>query len=111
MMKRNKQAVFNGLGSFGIIGYSPDELQTIHLATLDVLNNVGVRVYSRRARDIFADGGAVVDEVTHIVKIPPYIVAEAIRTTPPTLQLCGRTPEKDYVIERIASVSSTSGKA
>ncbi len=99
-MKRNKQAVFNGLGSFGIVGYSPDELQTIHLATLDVLNNVGVRVDSKEARDIFAGGGAVVDEATHIVKIPPYIVEEAIRTAPPTLQLCGRTPEKDYVIEK-----------
>ncbi len=75
-------------------------MQTIYLATLDVLNNDGVRVDSRRARDIFADGGAVVDEVTHIVKIPPYIVAEAICTAPPTLQLCGRTPEKDYVIEK-----------
>ncbi len=99
-MKRNKQAVFHGLGSFGIVGYSPDELQTIHLATLDVLNNVGVRVDSKKARDIFGDGGAVVDETTHIVKIPPYIVEEAIRTAPPTLQLCGRTPEKDYVIEK-----------
>lgn len=99
-MKRNKQAVFNGLGSFGIVGYSQDELQTIHLATLDVLNNVGVRVDSKTARDIFAGGGAAVDETTHIVKIPPYIVEDAIRTAPPTLQLCGRTPDKDYVLEK-----------
>lgn len=99
-MKRNKQAVFNGLGSFGIVGYSNDELQTIHLATLDVLQNVGVRVDSKVAREIYGDGGADVDESSHIVKIPPYVVEEAIRTAPPTLQLCGRTPDRDYILEK-----------
>lgn len=99
-MKRNKQAVCNSLGSFGIIGYSPDELQTIHLATLDVLNNVGVRVDSEAAREIFSAGGADVDGASHIVKIPPYVVEDAIRTAPPTIQLCGRTPDKDYIVEK-----------
>ena len=99
-MKRNKQAVFNGLGSFGIVGYSQDELQTIHLATLDILRNVGVRVDSKAARDIFAGGGCIVDEDTHIVKIPSYVVEDAIRTAPHTIQLCGRTPDKDYIVEK-----------
>ncbi len=50
-MSRNTQAVFNGLGSFGIVGYSQDELETIHLASLDILYNVGVRVDSVEARE------------------------------------------------------------
>ena len=99
-MKRNTQAVFNGLSSFGIVGYSQDELQTIHLATLDILKNVGVRVDSKEARDIFGAGGCEVDDDTHIVKIPAYIVEDAIRTAPPTIQLCGRTPDKDYIVEK-----------
>lgn len=99
-MKRNTQAVFNGLGSFGIVGYSQDELQTIHLATLDVLRNVGVRVDSKEARDIFAAGGCIVDEATNIVKIPSYVVEDAIRTAPSTIQLCGRKPENDYIVEK-----------
>ena len=99
-MKRNTQSVFNGLSSFGIVGYSQDELQTIHLATLDILKNVGVRVDSKEARDIFAGGGCEVEEDTHIVKIPAYIVEDAVRTAPPTIQLCGRTPDKDYIVEK-----------
>ena len=99
-MKRNKQAVFNGLGSFGIVGYSQDELETIHLATLDILQNVGVRVDSKEARDIFGSGGCYVDKNTHIVTIPPYVVEDAIRTAPPTIQLCGRSPEYDYILEK-----------
>ena len=99
-MKRNTQAVFNGLGSFGIVGYSQDELQTIHLATMDVLRNVGVRVDSKEARDIFAAGGCIVDEATNIVKIPSYVVEDAIHTAPSTIQLCGRNPENDYIVEK-----------
>ncbi len=99
-MGRNTQAVFNGLGSFGIVGYSQDELQTIHLASLDLLQNVGVRVDSAEAREIFAAGGAVVDPETNIVRIPPYVVEDAIRTAPPTVLLAARDPQKDYVVEK-----------
>ena len=99
-MSKNTQAVFNGLGSFGIVGYSQDELETIHLASLDILYNVGLRVESAEARERFAAGGCVVDPDTHIVRIPPYIVEESIRTAPPNILLAGRDPEKDFVIEK-----------
>lgn len=99
-MKRNTQAVFHGLGSFGIAGYSEDELETIHLATLDVLAHVGVRVDSEEARDLFAAGGCRIDKDTNIVKIPPYLVEDSLRSAPSTLRLPGRLPEKDYVMEK-----------
>lgn len=99
-MIRNPQAVFHKLGSFGIAGYSRDELEVIHLATLDVLQNVGVLVSSKEARDIYAAGGAIVDDSSNIVKIPQYLVEDAIRSTPSTLLLAGRDPKKDYVMER-----------
>lgn len=99
-MKRNTQAVFHGLGSFGIVGYSPDELETIHLATLDILQNVGVRVDSTEARELFAAGGCTVDPQTNVVKMPPYLVEESLHSAPPTLRLPGRVPEKDYVMEK-----------
>ncbi len=99
-MTRNTQAVFNGLGSFGIVGYSQDELETIHLASLDILYNVGVRVDSAEAREMFAAGGCVVDPKTKIVRIPSYIVEDAVRTAPPTILLAARDPKKDYVLEK-----------
>lgn len=98
-MSRNAHALITRTGGFGINVFSPDELYSIHCATLDVLQHVGVRVDSKEAREIFASGGAIVDPKTNIVKFSPYIVEDAIRTAPCTIQLAGRDPKKDYILE------------
>ena len=41
----------------------------------------------------------VVNPKNKIVKIPPYLVEDAIRTAPPKLFLAGRTPNNDIVLE------------
>ena len=51
------------------------------------------------ALDIFGDGGCVVDRETRMVRIPPYLVEDAIRSCPPKSFLCGRDPEMDIVLE------------
>ena len=76
-------------GSFGLNVFSPDDLGRIHLATLDVLWNVGVLVKSQQAREIFGDSGCVVDKKTDIVKIPPHLVEDAINSAPSTILLAG----------------------
>ena len=40
-------------GSFGINVLSPDDLDQIHMATLDVLWNIGLLVKSPKARAIY----------------------------------------------------------
>ena len=47
----------------------------------------------------FEDGGARVDRATKIVKIPPYLVEEAIRSAPSKVILAGRDPQHDIVLE------------
>ena len=84
-------------GSFGLNVFSPDDLGRIHLATLDVLWNVGVLVKSQQAREIFGDSGCVVDKKTDIVKIPPHLVEDAIQSTPATYRAHAIDPENDYV--------------
>ena len=54
-------------GSFGLNVFSPDDLEQIHLATLDVLWNVGLQVKSQQAREIFGDSGCVVDAASRQV--------------------------------------------
>jgi len=98
-MSRNAHARFTRTNGFGIDPYSTDELYAIHCATLDVLQHVGVRVDSREAQELFAAGGAHVDPETDIVKIPPYLVEEAVRSAPATLLLAARDPKKDYILE------------
>jgi trimethylamine--corrinoid protein Co-methyltransferase len=84
-------------GSFGLNVLSPDDIEMIHLATLDVLWNIGLKVMSPNARVIFGDSGCVVDEANQIVKIPPHIVEDAIQSTPATYRANAINPENDYV--------------
>ncbi len=87
----------NGIG---LNMFSEDELQQVHLATLDVLWNIGVKVESDKALGIFHDGGCSIEPSKKIVKIPAWLAEDAIRSAPPTFRACGRNPEKDYVCEK-----------
>jgi trimethylamine--corrinoid protein Co-methyltransferase len=87
----------NGIG---LNMFSDDELDRIHLATLDLLWDVGVRVDSSQAREILHGGGCTVNEKSGMVKMPAYLVEDAIRTCPPTFRACGRNPEMDFVCEK-----------
>jgi trimethylamine--corrinoid protein Co-methyltransferase len=84
-------------GSFGLNVFSPDDLEQIHRATLDVLWNIGLQVKSSNARKIFGDNGCVIDEQREIVKIPPHLVEDAIQSTPATYRAHAINPENDYV--------------
>lgn len=83
----------------GLKMFQEDDLWGLHYATLDVLSKIGVKVESERAREILAGIGCTVDKETHIVKIPPYLVEDAMSTAPSTFRACGRNPEKDWYCE------------
>lgn len=87
------------LEGIGLNMFTDDELFDIHCATLDLLWNVGIKMESAKARQIYADNGCVVDEETHIVKIPAYLVEDALRSVPKTFRACGRDPKKDWICE------------
>ena len=56
-------------------------------------------IEDQEALDRFEQGGAEVDRKTRIVRIPPHVVEEAIRTAPPKVVLYGRDPRHDIVLE------------
>jgi trimethylamine--corrinoid protein Co-methyltransferase len=99
MTIRGLQPAFLQSNGVGLNMFTGKELQKIHLATLDILWGIGVKVESTQALDIFDGGGCLVDPTSRIVKIPAHIVEDAIRTCPPTFRACGRDPQKDYVCE------------
>lgn len=98
-MKRNLHAGKRSSGGFSLNIFSDDELYEIHLATLEVLQETGVFVEDDEALDIFDGSGAAVDRKGKIVKIPPYLVEDAIRSAPSKLNLAGRNPKHDIVLE------------
>jgi trimethylamine--corrinoid protein Co-methyltransferase len=98
-MKRNLHA--GGLRNCGLSlsVFTDEEVQDIHLATLEVLAHTGVFVEDDEARELFAGAGCDVDSERRMVKIPPYVVEDAIRSAPSSITLAGRTPERDFVLE------------
>ena len=64
------------------------ERKKIHMASLEILERVGVDVHDEKARDILVSGGARADGLR--VRIPEYMVARALATAPKRLTLHDR---------------------
>ena len=79
--------------------FTDDELYEIHLATLEVLQKTGLFIEDEEALDILDGGGAIVDPKKKVVKFPPYLVEDAIRSAPSKILLAGRNPKNDFVME------------
>jgi trimethylamine--corrinoid protein Co-methyltransferase len=97
-MRRNVSAGLLGNGGLRLQVFTQDELEAIHQATLEVLKHTGVAVYSEEARERFSQAGCVIDK-NLVVKLPPNVVEDAIRSAPAKLVLAGRTPDRDVVLE------------
>src|SRR5271157_296965 len=78
VVKRSQHAGRTRSGGLSLNVFTPDEIDDIHLATLEVLERTGVLVEDDEPLDIFADGGCRVDRETRMVCIPPHVVAEAL---------------------------------
>jgi trimethylamine--corrinoid protein Co-methyltransferase len=78
---------------------SPAEVQKIHDATLDIIENVGVRFPSKRALDIWEANGARVDRESMIVKAKPHLIESALKNAPPKYKLCARDPQQDLFLD------------
>jgi len=110
-VKRNLFAGRPRSGGFSLNVFNDSELDDIHAATLEVLERTGVFVEADEALDIFADGGCAVDRETHVVRLPPHVVEDAIRSAPGTFALCGRDPRNDIVLQpgRVAFTNFSEG--
>jgi len=72
--------------------FSDDEVETLHLAALGLLESQGMRVLSSRGRAALAAAGARVDESSQIVRLDRGLVAEALATVPAEVPLVARNP-------------------
>jgi trimethylamine--corrinoid protein Co-methyltransferase len=72
------------------------QILRIHHTALRILNEVGVKVNFKRALEFLRDHGARVRE-KNIVKIPPFLVEEAIQSAPSNVTIYNR--KKQPVME------------
>ena len=61
---------------------SADELESIHVASLRILAEIGMNFLDAEARDLLAAAGADVEEDGERVRFDPAMVVETIRTCP-----------------------------
>jgi len=78
---------------------SPEEVESIHRATLDIIESVGVKFPSPKALDIWASHGIKVDRNTMIVKVPPNVIETALKQTPPAFTLAALDSSLDLLLD------------
>jgi len=110
-VKRNLHAGGDRRRGLSVNVFTESELDDVHLATLEILERTGVFVEDDEALDIFKDGGCRIDRETRLVKIPPHVVEDAIRSAPSRYVLYGRDPKNDFVVEpgRVAFTNFSEG--
>ncbi len=93
-------------------GYLSDEqVRTVHEASLEILEDVGLLVHNEKARRRFADHGAFVDEGSGMVRLPSHVVEHYRALIPPTITLRGRDPNYDVTFPRELPVVATASSA
>ena len=99
MVKRNLYSEIAASGGFGFNVFNDEEINKIHLATLEVMEKTGLYVGTPEAMDVLESGGAKVDREKKIAKFPSYLVEDCIRSAPHNIVLYGRDPRHDVVLE------------
>ena len=76
---------------------SDSQLEELHLATLQILEETGVAFECQQAIDLLGKAGADVSNPDR-VKIPSYMVEQALSTTPKTITLYTRDGKQAFIL-------------
>jgi trimethylamine--corrinoid protein Co-methyltransferase len=85
--------------AFRIDVLSRSDIEQIHAATLEVIENVGVKFPLPDALDILEAHGAQVDRATSIARIPASVLEDALKSAPPAYTLAARDPARDLPLD------------
>ena len=79
---------------------SEDDVQRIHEASLELLEEPGIVSHSRLIAQTFSDAGAPVDTDFGMIRIPRELVQAALDSAPSSFVFCGRDPQMDMLLEQ-----------
>lgn len=82
----------------GLQNLTDDQMEQLHLATLDTLEQVGVKVCEPEALQLLGDAGARIDK--DLVKIPPWMIQQALQTAPCKIAIYNRSGERALSLEK-----------
>jgi trimethylamine--corrinoid protein Co-methyltransferase len=75
---------------------SADQVEAIHLASMDLLENQGMRVLHEGARALLAKAGASVDNDSQMVRFDRAMVLEQVARAPAEFTLHARNPARNF---------------
>ena len=78
---------------------SDEEAQKIHSASVGVLDTIGLKFQSERARRLLEEAGAKVNHETTLVRFPPSLVEDSIKKASKRIIYGGRNPKYDLALE------------
>ncbi len=78
----------NNLTTLGLNIMTDDQIERIHDGTMQILERVGVKVFEQESIELLDTAGAKVDG--NLVKIPAWMVQEALQSAPKTVTLYSR---------------------
>ncbi len=73
---------------------SEDQIEDIHLASLRVLSDSGIKFLSQKARHLFREIGADVDDNSCMVRFDPEFILETIKLAPSNFRIRARNPNR-----------------
>ena len=86
---------------------SEQDIVQIHEASVSILENTGVAIYSKKVLDLLDSRGAVVDYDKKLAKIPRKLIDECLKTVPKTFDLFDRNGNRRLTIgDRVPKCAS-----
>ena len=85
--------------------------ETIHNATLEILQDIGIKVMNEDAVELFQSSGAIVETIdgNSIVKIPPVMIEKCLGWAPRSITYNGRVADRNYLAPKGSVAFSTFG--
>ena len=90
---------------------SPMQVEQVHQASLEILERTGLLVRNERARQIFAEHGAMVDDSPEIVRLPPGVVEHYRALFPASFTFYARDPRYDVTVPEDSPLILTGSSA
>jgi trimethylamine--corrinoid protein Co-methyltransferase len=100
------------IGQFGMKRFKvmdPKGADTIHEKSLELLEQMGIKVVSDEARRLLKEAGAQVDEQTQVCRIPRSLVEESMKKCPHRIKMGARNRKNDFVLDHKHCYTCTDG--
>ncbi|MFX0105024.1 MAG: trimethylamine methyltransferase family protein, partial [Candidatus Hodarchaeota archaeon] len=88
---------------------SNDEIQSIHSASIELLSNVGIKIDSPSARNLFKKNGAEVNDNDLFIRIPESLIKKKLKEVPSSFKLHGPDGKFNFEVNTTSTQFATIG--